>query len=148
MKINWGTAIVIAFVCFISFIMYFVITMSIGTKYEHDLVVEDYYGQELQFQEDITHEENAKALKTNVTWKKTTDGIVITFPENLDINLIKGKVFLYRPSNKQLDFETPISLSNHNLLIPDKRMLDGRWNIKIDWKYNTNSYLYKTEITY
>ena len=148
MKINWGTAIVIAFICFISFIMYFVITMSTGTKYEHDLVVEDYYGQELQFQEDITHEENSKTLKTNVTWKKTNDGIVITFPEDLDINLIKGKVFLYRPSNKQLDFETPISLSNHNLLIPDKRMLDGRWNIKIDWKYNTNSYLYKTEITY
>ena len=48
MKINWGTAIVIAFVCFISFIMYFVISMSTDKKYDHDLVVEDYYGQELQ----------------------------------------------------------------------------------------------------
>ncbi|WP_458629256.1 FixH family protein [Winogradskyella sp. PC D3.3] len=148
MKINWGTGIIIAFVCFISFIMYFVITMSTDKKYNHDLVIEDYYGQELQFQADINHEENAKTLKTNVTWKKTNDGILITFPEDLDIQNIEGKVFLYRPSNKQLDFETPISLSNHNLLIPDKRLLDGRWNIKIDWKYNTNSYLYKTEITY
>jgi len=57
-------------------------------------------------------------------------------------------VFLYRPSNKHLDFETPISLSNHTLLIPDKCLLDGRWNIKIDWSYNKNEYLYKTEITY
>ncbi|WP_179008204.1 FixH family protein [Winogradskyella forsetii] len=148
MKVNWGTAIVIAFVCFISFIMYFVISMSTDKKYDHDLVVEDYYGQELQFQTDIDHEENAKNLRTNIKWKKTNDGIVIQFPEDLDINNIEGKVFLYRPSNKQLDFETPISLSNHNLLIPDKRLLDGRWNIKIDWKYNTNSYLFKTEITY
>ena len=148
MKINWGTAIVIAFVCFISFIMYFVITMSTNTKYEHDLVVEDYYGQELQFQTEIDNLKHSKTLKTDITWKKTNDGIVITFPEDKDINLVKGKVFLYRPSNKQFDFEIPISLSNHNLLIPDKRLLDGRWNIKVDWKYKTNSYLYKTEINY
>jgi len=148
MKINWGTAIVIAFVCFISFIMYFVISMSTDSKYDHDLVVEDYYGQELQFQADLDHEENAKHLKSNITLKTTKEGIVITFPEDLNIKNITGKVFLYRPSNKQLDFETEISLSNHNLLIPDKRLLDGRWNIKVDWKYNTNSYLFKKEITY
>jgi nitrogen fixation protein FixH len=148
MKINWGTAIVIAFVCFISFIMYFVINMSTNTKYNHDLVVEDYYQQELKFQNDINKEENSKTLTTNVSWVKTTDGISIKFPENLDLNKIKGTVFLYRPSNKALDFEIPISLSNHNLLIPDKRLLDGRWNIKIDWKYNNNNYLFKTDINY
>lgn len=148
MKINWGTAIVIAFVCFISFIMYFVISMSTNRKYNHDLVVEDYYGEELQFQDDIDKEEHSKTLSTNISWKKTNEGIQISFPKNLDYNKIEGKVFLYRPSNKQLDFETPISLSNHNLLIPDKRLLDGRWNIKIDWQYNNNNYLYKSEITY
>ena len=148
MKINWGTAIVIAFVCFISFIMYFVINMSTNSKYDHDLVVEDYYGQELEFQKDIDKETHAQSLRSNITWEKTSEGILLTFPENLNINDIKGKVFLYRPSNKHLDFETPISLSNHNLLIPDKRLLDGRWNIKVDWKYKNNSYLYKTEISY
>ncbi|WP_411894559.1 FixH family protein [Winogradskyella sp. A2] len=148
MKLNWGTAIVIAFICFISFIMYFVINMSTDNKYNHDLVVEDYYKQELEFQTDIDKEKNAKDLTTNVTWKKTNDGIVISFPENLKIENIKGKVFLYRPSNKQLDFETPISLSDHNLLIPDKRLLDGRWNIKVDWTYNNKDYLFKKEINY
>ena len=148
MKINWGTAIVIAFIGFIGFIMYFVVNMSANDKYDHDLVVEDYYKQELEFQTDIDKEKNAWELTTNVSWEKTEDGIVITFPEDLNIEAIKGKVFLYRPSNKQLDFETPISLSNHNLLIPDNRLLDGRWNIKIDWTYDSKPYLYKTEINY
>jgi nitrogen fixation protein FixH len=148
MKINWGTAIIIAFVCFISFIMYFVINMSTNKKYDHDLVVEDYYQQELKYQNDINKEKNSKTLATNVSWKKTDDGILIRFPESLDINKIKGKVFLYRPSNKKLDFEIPISLSNHNLLIPDNSLLDGRWNIKIDWQYNEEDYLFKTEIVY
>ncbi|MFD2541852.1 FixH family protein [Lacinutrix gracilariae] len=148
MKINWGTGIVIAFIVFISFIMYFIITMMTNNKYDHDLVVEDYYKQELQFQKDIDKETNAKTLTENITYKKTEEGLVIIFPENLLINNISGKVFLYRPSNKQFDFEMPISLSNHNLLIPDKRLLDGRWNINVDWQYNGKNYLYKKEITY
>ena len=148
MKINWGTGIVLAFIGFISFIMYFVINMNVNKKYDHDLVTEDYYKAELEFQNDIDKETNSRDLAENLNWKKTDDGIVITFPESIEINNISGKVFLYRPSNKQFDFETEISLSNHNLLIPDKRLLDGRWNIKVDWQYNGKSYLYKKEIVY
>jgi len=64
------------------------------------------------------------------------------------IKQIKGTVSLYRPSNKQLDFDLPISLSNTHLLIPDKRLLDGRWDIKIKWEINGDSYLQKEKITY
>ncbi|NND11980.1 MAG: FixH family protein [Flavobacteriaceae bacterium] len=148
MKINWGTGIVIAFIAFISFIMYFVINMNINKKYDHDLVTDDYYKEELKFQNDIDKEKNAKDLASDITWKKTDKGLLLVFPKNLETKKIKGKVFLYRPSNKQFDFEIPISLSDYNLLIPDNRLLDGRWNIKVDWKYLDKSYLYKKEIVY
>lgn len=148
MKINWGTGIVLAFVAFISFIMYFIITISTDKKYSKELVTKHYYEQELAYQKDIDKEKNSKKLKTNLKWKKTDDGIVVEFPKDIDFKKIVGKVFLYRPSNKKLDFEIPISLSTNNLLIPDKRLLDGRWNIKVDWKYNNTSYLYKQDITY
>lgn len=148
MKINWGTAIVIAFIGFISFIMYFVISMSTDKKFNHDLVTEDYYQQELKYQDDIDKIENSKKLTKNISWIKTDDGILLSFPEDLSPENIKGNVFLYRPSNKQLDFEMPISLSNHNLLIPDNRLLDGRWNIKVDWSYNTDAFMYKNEFNY
>ena len=149
MKFNWGTGIVIAFIGFIAFIMYFVITMNTDKAYiNHDLVTEDYYKAELNYQKDIDKEQNGNSLEQNISWKKTDEGIVILFPEAMDFKAIKGKVFLYRPSNKQLDFETTISLSNHNLLIPDKRLLGGRWNINVDWQYKGKSYLYKKEIVY
>ena len=148
MKINWGTGIVIAFIAFISFIMYFVILMSTNKKIESDLVTENYYGQELEFENDLNKQRNAQALKENITWKHIPEGLMINFPKDMNPTDITGKVFLYRPSNKQLDFESSISLSEHNLLIPDKRLLDGRWNIKIDWEYKGNSYVYKKEIVY
>ena len=148
MKINWGTGIVIAFIGFIAFIMYFVINMNTNDKYDHDLVTEDYYKEELNYQVNIDKEANAKALKENISWTKTENGLLLEFPKNLIPEKISGKVFLYRPSNKQLDIEIPISLSDHNLLIPDNRLLDGRWNIYVDWSYNDTPYLFKKEIIY
>ncbi|WP_163515452.1 FixH family protein [Gelidibacter japonicus] len=148
MKINWGTGIVLAFIGFISFIMYFVISLTVNKKYEHDLVVENYYSQELEFENDMNKQKNAQHLKEDVTWKRSPEGIQLSFPKDMDPSEITGKVFLYRPSNKQLDFEVAISLSDHNLLIPDKRLLGGRWNLKVDWQYNGNLYLYKKDIVY
>ncbi|MFI1745492.1 FixH family protein [Thalassobellus sediminis] len=148
MKINWGTGIILAFIGFISFIMYFIITMNVNNKYSHDLVTEDYYAEELNYQNDINKLTNANNLNQKITYKKSAKGLIINFPNDIDFSKIKGKVFLYRPSNKQLDFDTAISLSKPYLLIPDNRLVDGRWNIKIDWQLNNQSYLYKETINY
>ncbi len=148
MKINWGTGIVIAFILFIAFILYFVVNMNANKKYDYDLVTDDYYKEELKYQESIDKEKNTKSLKSNIKLKQTEQGLIVIFPEDLDYELIDGKVFLYRPSNKQLDLKIPISLSNHYLLIPDDRLLDGRWNISVDWTYEEVEYLYKEEIVY
>src|SRR5690606_8919181 len=109
MKINWGTGIVLAFIFFISFIMYFVISMTVNKKYEHDLVVENYYNQELEFENEINKQKNAQHLKQDITWKRVPEGVVLTFPNDMEPSEITGKVFLYRPSSKQLDLESAIS---------------------------------------
>lgn len=146
MKINWGTGIVIGFVVFIGFILFLVITMVNNSH--HDLVTKDYYEDELNYQEEIDAEENAQQLTINIQSERTEDGLLYTFPENLDVDKIKGNVFLYRPSNKQLDFDLPIVLSGSNLLIPDNRLLEGRWNITIKWEYEEKQYLYKDKLKY
>lgn len=148
MKINWGTGIVIAFVLFISFIMYFVINMTVNKKYDHDLVTDDYYQKELKHQDEIDKLNNAKKLKENISWRKTEEGLEIRFPKDLEPQKITGKVFLYRPSNQKLDSEITISLSDNIMLIPKTKLLDGRWNIFVDWQYKGVSYLYKKDIVY
>ena len=148
MKLNWGTGIVIAIIGFIGFIMYFVITMSTDKNYNHDLVTEKYYQQELDFQRKIDATKNANTLKENIKIERITEGLKIHFPMDLNPKDIKGKVFLYRPSDKQLDFEMPISLSNTYLLVPENRLLDGRWNITVSWTYKNKDYLYQEELVY
>lgn len=149
MKFNWGTGIVITIVAFIAFIMYFVITMSTDNAYSHDLVTDKYYQAELNYQQEINAEKNASLLEEKIKLEKTNKGLKIHFPKYyLTPKGIKGKVFLYRPSNKQLDFELPISISNTYLLVPEQRLLDGRWNIKIYWKHRNKNYLLKKELVY
>ncbi|MFI8603415.1 FixH family protein [Cellulophaga baltica] len=148
MKINWGTGVVIAFVCFISFILFFVIRMNMDDKANHDLVTEEYYQEEIGYQKEIDAVKNANHNSKKISLQKTPEGLEISFPENLNNKEIKGTVSLYRPSNKHLDFDFPISLSDSHLLVPDKRLLEGRWDIKISWEYQNEEYLHKEKITY
>jgi len=149
MKINWGTGIVIAFILFISFILFFVIKATTQKKYNYDLVSEEYYKDELNYQSDIDKLNNFKELNIKITTTKTKDGIKIAFPENYITESINGKVSLYRPSNQSLDFDIAFVLSKRTaLLIPDNKLVGGRWDIKISWSENNKEFLYKKEFVY
>lgn len=146
MKFNWAAGIVTAIIGFIGFILFFVVTMTTDKAYSHDLVTEQYYQEELNYQQEIEAQKNAEVFKEEIKLQRVNNGLTIHFPKN--IKREEGKVFLYRPSNKQLDFEMPISNSNTYLLVPEQRLLDGRWNIKILWKNNNKKYLIKKELVY
>ncbi|TRX41389.1 FixH family protein [Flavobacterium restrictum] len=146
MKINWGTSIVIAFALFMTFILYFVIKVQSDSKYNNDLVVEEYYKHDVHFGDEMVRIQNAHDLVQKPIITANSSGITIVFPETFSPEKVKGTVSLYRPSNKKLDFEVPISLSNPTLLIPKTNLVGGRWDINMEWKYAGKAYLTKEVI--
>ncbi len=146
MKINWGTGIVIAFGLFMAFILYFVIEVQSNSKYDNDLVVEEYYKHDAQFGKEMQRTQNAQDLVEKPKVIVTQEGVLITFPSVFVPKKIKGTVSLYRPSNKKMDFEIPISISEPTLLIPKKSLVGGRWDINMEWQYEGKSYLTKETI--
>ena len=146
MKINCGTGIVIAFGIFMTFILFFVFKVQSDSKYDNELVVDEYYKHDAKFGDEMERVQNAHDLSKQPIMINAVDGITITFPEAFIPKNIKGKVSLYRPSNKKLDFEIPISLANSTLLIPKKSLVDGRWDINMEWQYEGKSYLTKATI--
>lgn len=146
MKINWGTSVVIAFVLFMSFILFFVYRVQTNSKYNNDLVVEEYYKHDAHFQDEMTKIQNAHDLKSKPTITKTAEGILVSYPDVFDPKKIVGKVSLYRSSNKKLDFEVPISNSSPTLLIPKKSLVGGLWDITLAWKYQNKEYISKETI--
>ncbi|MGS2765270.1 FixH family protein [Sinomicrobium sp. M5D2P9] len=147
-KINWGTAIVLAFIGFITFIMSFVIRMNTQKKYDHQLVTDAYYARELSFQKEMDREQQTydKGMEPRVEQKEA--GIYIYFPELADTRKISGKISFYRPSDRAEDFEMPITFTETFLLIPSGKLLPGRWNLEIDWQYGDDRFLTHKKITY
>lgn len=148
MKINWGTSLVLAITIFISFILFLVITMTTNKDLDHDLVTEDYYSHEIGFQKQLNKQINSQSLDTPIHVQRTSDGFLVNFPQEVSLESISGNVIFYRTSNKDLDFEIPINLSSHQMLVPNQRLLEGRWNIEVDWTDGKKEYLFKHELTF
>jgi hypothetical protein len=146
MRINWGTSIVIAFALFISFILYFVIKVQSNSKYDNELVVDEYYKKDAKFGAEMVRVQNAADLFEKPAITASNGQVTIVFPKIYNADKITGKVSLYRPSNKKLDFEIPLSLTNSTLLIPKKSLVGGRWDITIDWQYDGKLYTTKEDL--
>jgi len=146
MKINWGTGVVIGFGSFMTFILFFVFLVQSNSKYDNELVADDYYKQESKVQSDIESQTLSNALKTKLKVVKTAEGLQIIFPADIDYKKINGTISLYRPSNQKLDFETKISLSNPIMLIPNHKLVSGLWEISINWKVDEVAYLNKETV--
>lgn len=146
MKINWGTGVVIGFGSFMTFILFFVFLVQSNSKYDNELVADDYYKQESNVQRDIESQTLSNALKTKLKIEKTAEGIQIIFPAAIDYKNINGTISLYRPSNQKLDFETKISLSSPIMLIPKHKLIGGLWEISVNWKVEELTYLNKETV--
>lgn len=147
-KIGWGWSIVIAIAAFMIFILQFVYRTLADDSLEHHLVSEDYYKDELYYQQEIDKMNNANKLDKNVTVERVGNGMQVTFPEEMEQANISGTIFFQRPSDKRVDFKKDIVLDKNIMLIVDDRLINGRWNIKIDWKYSDEEYLYKKGLFY
>lgn len=146
MKINWGTSVVIAFALFIAFIGYFIVTMQSNSKYDNELVVEEYYKHDAHYSDELEKFQNAADLKEQPIITNTAEGVKIVFPKAIFPQEIEGKVSLYRPSAKKLDFELPFKLSGSTLLIPKRDFAGGNWDMTLTWNYLGKAYIVKKKL--
>ncbi len=147
-KFNWGTGIVIAMVLFMAFILQFVYRSVAIDKYSHELVSEDYYKDELYYQQEIDKINNGNQLEQNASIELVKEGFLVTFPQKMKVSNITGIAYFQRPSNQDLDFKQTIALTDSKLLIKHANLVSGKWKIKIDWKYGDEEYMLKEAVFY
>ena len=147
-RISWPAGIIIAITSFVIFILSFVYKVTFLPEYDHHLVSEDYYKDELNYQQEIDKQNKGIELKENITLVKTSKGLSINFPSEFDYTKITGTVYFQRLSNGKIDFEFPIQLETSNFIVKDENLVAGRWDVKIVWFVNDTEYLYKEKISY
>lgn len=140
MKLNWGKSIVLAMVLFIGFIMFMVVQMITGPEYDHDLVVDEYYKDELTLNDKLDKIENGKAYKADINFSGNPNGLLLQFPEALstlsDLN-VEG----YRPSDKDLDFMLPLTIDDNREALVNKPLAKGIWKFSVSFSFEGKDYL-------
>jgi len=147
-KLNWGQSLFLALGIFVIFIGSFVYKTLVIPEYNHSLVSEEYYKEEINFQQEIDRLNNATELTQNLFVKKSSKGLALVFPDTFDYSKITAHLKLQRISDDNFDITKQLVLDSLTYLIPDKHLIKGRYTIKVNWEYDNIPYQLKDKIDY
>ncbi len=137
-KINWGTGIAMLYVAFVIGILGLV---ALTTTQRVDLVSEDYYALELDFQNKIDKTQRSKALTAPLRWEITDTALEIKYPAEFASRDLSGRVRFYCPSDNGKDIEFAILADAQNQqAIPLSKIQKGRYLLQFDWKNQQTTY--------
>ena len=147
MKWNWGTGLFVFFVLFVATLA-FVLYQS--TKVDNALVMDNYYEEDLNYQEHYEKKQNTAELveKVSVSYVKETGELQLQFPqEAITTSGITGNIWIYRPSDKGQDVNQSFQLVNELTWKKAIGSLEaGRWKVKIDWKTGSKPYYQEIDL--
>jgi nitrogen fixation protein FixH len=143
MKINWGTGIAIFYIVFV---VALVVQVYKSTQYDNSLVSEQYYADDLAYQQHYVKLVNSQQLEQDLIIKedKKSDQVILQFPANLP-NL-GGEIHLFCPSNSHQDVRVEVDVDDkHRQIISTEGLQRGLWRIKVDWTSGSKEF-YKEEV--
>ena len=144
MNINWGLGIALFYLTFMVVLLFFVFK---STTYDNSLVMDNYYEQDLRYQEHYDKIVNTQNLEKGVVvnYKAKQQKIEIHFPPVMkDLN---GTLHFFHPSTKNKDVTLALQANeNGQMTILTDRFASGRWKIKLDWVSNQKAYFKEIEL--
>jgi hypothetical protein len=142
---NWGHKITAAYLGFVVLMMTLVI-MSIRQK-DIFLVTENYYDDEINYQEKLNKIKNTRALTKPATVLVKGDSLWVDLSA-VSANSV-GEILLYRPSNKALDTKIDLKTDgNGQQRIYLGNLAKGLWATKINWSAMGKEYYLEEKIQF
>lgn len=134
MKFNWGTAITLLYLSFVTGMGYLVYR-SLNEKV--DLVIDNYYEHDKLFTEKYEQQQNAVNLKEQV---KITSGNPVTIQFYSAIP-DQGTIQFYRPDDSSLDKIIDLSVNENGIMkIETSSLKHGLWKVILQWESEGKKY--------
>lgn len=136
---NWGKGITIALIAFIGFIV------SLGVilmKQNVDLVAEDYYQQEIDYETQIKAESNAKKLDEKPTFSQDDNYFIVNIPDG---KFTKITLDLSRPNNSDKDMQFEI-IGTKMFMIEKNDLEKGQYGIALRYEFEGKPCQQKTTV--
>jgi hypothetical protein len=144
MKFTWGTGI---FVFMTAFVLLMTSFMIRAASNQEELVAENYYEQELAYQQQIDKLNRSAALSEDLSLTSTDAGLVLQFPAWTNGKAVTGAVQLLRPSDRRADDLLDLVLdADRQMLIPTAERMKGAYNVAVEWSVDGVTYLHRDRI--
>jgi nitrogen fixation protein FixH len=140
---NWGYKILTIYIIFVAGILFLVFKSSFQNQ---DLVVPDYYEQELKFQQRIDETERANALSTEVKYMIREKDIIISLPPEMKGISVSAHVWLYCTADKRKDIQQNLVTQDGEIKLAFPPANKGLHELKVNWVANEKSYYYEHKI--
>lgn len=129
--LNWGNGIIAVYTFFVIGIGYLVYR---STQTEFDLVEDDYYQKELEYQQDI--DEYNRAIKQGLVVEiEKTETAVVASLNGFQGEISDGEVWFYSPISKSNDKKFKLNSTSGNQWVFSKSDFNsGKYEVKIRWK--------------
>ncbi len=127
---NWGKGIALTLAAFAGLMVWFIVMTA---RNPEPLVTEQYYEQELVYQQRIDNTERANSFAA-VAMDVTANGIRLTFPPEVRAGAITGNLTLLRPNDPTQDRELAIIADRNGISeSPVEGLRTGRYNALLEW---------------
>lgn len=139
-KFTWGHGVAVALGSFIIFILFMVLVFPNGQQ-GSELVSDNYYEDELVYQEVIDGKNNAEKLAEKPLYNQSAAGIKIEFPKSITADANKVHFDLFRTDDANLDVKKELTLDGtQSFTIPKQVISKGSYTLKVKWKQNKKPY--------
>lgn len=138
---DWGKGITITLILFVSLMVGLVIICV--RQDDIHLVTQNYYEEEINYQEKIEEIGNANSLDYKVlVYDNQLKKVDLQLPVGS-----KGTLHLFRPSDARLDQKITFDVTNLNANAFDlKSLKPGYWKLKLTWSENGVDYFHEEKI--
>lgn len=144
MKLNWGTGIVITLTLFASLMSFMVYR---AMQQDFDLVSENYYQEELEYQEVIDRKKNGLMLNEPAKIIREEGGIFLILPTDLQAQKKDIEVHMYYELEADGDFRFSLQNSHETRFeIPFTEFLNGKWIARVTVYTADKEYYFDPEI--
>jgi hypothetical protein len=141
---SWGIKIAAVYIGFVGLIAFLIFKTS---QQNIDLVSEDYYQQELEYQDRIDQQTATISLGTQPVVILRDGNVDIVFPDSVAKRIVAGDAFFYRPSDAAKDFSVKLQFNEVGIQqISTSMFTQGVYQLKLTWKVEDESYYHETQL--
>lgn len=144
MKLNWGFGIAVTLVLFTALMGFMAYKAS---QQNFDLVSDDYYAEEIAYQDVIDQKVNALKLQGKASLAMNGNRFLLKLPEDLAGKTKTVKVWMYCELKAADDFHfNKEETSDNSFQIPLQKFSTGKWIAKVNVNCDGVNYYFEPEV--